>query len=424
MAIQLRNVGTASATNGSAPTPGLPAGLAAGDVMVCVFFSKEVTDGTVSISAGWDQIINDRTSGGLLAAWRRAWQSGDAAPTFTLGGHATGNSGDSAIAQIAAFTGIDTTSIVDVVGTISTNASQANIGAISGISLGARDVVIVVGGKCDDWTSVATLSGDGLTWNELGEPDTTSGADAGLVWNYAIAGSSGVTVTSKTFTVTGGANNVGKGVMFSLNFDPGPTVSPSAIGGVGATIDPTVVLGSISIAPSAANAIAAVVDPTVVIATGPISPAALSAVAATIDPTVVLGSISIAPNAASSIAATIDPTVILGSIVISSAISNGVGSVVDPTVVFGALVIAPNVISSVGSVVDPDVVIGGTPAGLVVEPAPAISVGATIQKPVLIIDTPISPLPAEAFASTMIDGVIEEDVLIDRKTVGFVGFGF
>ncbi|MCI0430771.1 MAG: hypothetical protein L0210_09565 [Rhodospirillales bacterium] len=223
--------GASSATNGSAPAPGLPSGLAAGDVMVCVFYSREATDGTVSISAGWTQIVNDRTAGGLLGAWFRVFQAGDAAPTFTLGGHATGNSGDTAIAQIAAWRGCDQSDPLDITGTISTNASAQNIGAIAGITLAANDAVIVVGGKRDDWTSVTALSGDSLTWAEIGEPDTTSGADAGLVWDYAIDGGSGTTVTSKTFTVTGGAAADGKGVMFSLNVAP-PAQTISGAGGI------------------------------------------------------------------------------------------------------------------------------------------------------------------------------------------------
>ena len=221
--------GASSATNGSAPTPGLPAGLAIADLLIAVFYSRENVDGTVSISSGWAQLYNDRTSGGLLGVWYRQYQSGDAAPTFTLGGHATGNSGDSAIAQICAFRGEDRTDEIDVSGAVSTNASAQNIGAISGITLAANDAVVVIGGKRDDWTSVATLSGDSLTWAEVGEPDTTSGADAGLVWDYAIDGGSGATVTAKTFAVTGGASADGKGVMFSINVAVTQTLS-----GVGA----------------------------------------------------------------------------------------------------------------------------------------------------------------------------------------------
>ena len=209
------NAGTSSATNGaSAPTPGLPASLQTNDLMITYFYSRESVDGTVSISSGWTQVYNDRTSGGLVGVWYRLYQSGDTAPTFTLGNH---GGTDTAIAQIAAWRGVDTSDPIDATGTLSTNGAQANIGAISGITLELDDTVIAVGGKLDDWTSVATLSGDSLTWSEIGETPSTLGADAGLVWDYAINVASQTTVTSKTFTVTGGTSVTGKGVMFSIN---------------------------------------------------------------------------------------------------------------------------------------------------------------------------------------------------------------
>lgn len=217
MAIALQTVGTASQTNGSAPTPGLPTGLTDGDVMIAAFFSRESVDGTVSLPAAWTPILNDRSSGGLLAAWWRVWQSGDAAPTFTLGGHATGTSGDSAVAQIARFSGCNTSAPIGTIGSISTNASAQNIGTIAGIT--ADGGVIVLAGKKDDWTSVATLSGESLSWSEIGEPDGTQGADCGMVWDFAAIASS-TAIAAKTFTVTGGAAAVGKGIMFELKTAP------------------------------------------------------------------------------------------------------------------------------------------------------------------------------------------------------------
>ena len=212
--------GTPSSTNGSAPTPGLPAGLQAGDTMLAAFYSREITDGTVSISAGWDQVLNNRSAGGLLAAWVRKFQVGDSAPTFTLGGHVTGASGDTAIAAIAAWRpSVDSVPLAFSHG-LADNASAQNIGPIGGVRLQPEDVVIVLGGKRDDWTSVATLTGDGLTWAEAGEPDATAGADAGLVAGYAINGSSERVVTAKTFAVTGGAAAAGKGAMIALSLVP------------------------------------------------------------------------------------------------------------------------------------------------------------------------------------------------------------
>jgi hypothetical protein len=190
----------------------MPAGLAADDVMVTAFFSREATDATVAISAGWTEMYNELSAGGLLGVWTRTYQTGDAAPTFVLTNVAAG---DDCIAQIAAWRGARPAQPITVSGAIATNASAGNIGPITGITTPTGGAVVVIGGKLDDWTSVATLSGESLTWAEIGEPDTNTGNDAGMVWDYALTPSA-TAVADKTFTVTGGTSQPGKGVMFGI----------------------------------------------------------------------------------------------------------------------------------------------------------------------------------------------------------------
>src|SRR5439155_1474058 len=99
------------------------------------------------------------------------------------------------------------------------NATAQNIGPITGFTptnAGNNGAVIVLGHRADDWTSVATLSGDGLTWVQIGAPSSTLGTDAGMVWNHAIYSGAPPTITAKTFTVTGGATNTSAGRMISI----------------------------------------------------------------------------------------------------------------------------------------------------------------------------------------------------------------
>jgi PGF-pre-PGF domain-containing protein len=229
-AITYVDVGVVSTGSGDGDlTPALPNGLQTDDVMIVYYYTRG-TGGSVSISAGWTPLYVNSDSSGGLAVWYRFYQNGDSAPTITSSGLvSTGNPNgrDDAIAQVAAWRGISTGDPIDALGTVSTNASQQNIGAISGITIAADSVVIVLGGKRDDWTSVATLSGDSLTWAEVGEPDSTAGGDAGIVWDYAINGAAQKAITTKTFTVTGGANAAGKGVMFSLRVPQNLQANPS-----------------------------------------------------------------------------------------------------------------------------------------------------------------------------------------------------
>ena len=217
-------VGTSN--GGSITNHTLPAGLAAGSLMVMVVYTREVTDGSINAIAGWtkENIGTERGTGGCMALFHRWWQSGDAAPTVTFTNHTANNtSGDTAISRIMRVEGADPTDPIGAVGTRGNFASAQNIGAISGITLGAYGLGVVFGGKLDDWTNVATLSGDGLTWSEQFENPSTTGADAGLVIDSAPAGAGGATITSKTFTVTGGTSQPSAGIMFEIK--PAPSLT-------------------------------------------------------------------------------------------------------------------------------------------------------------------------------------------------------
>jgi chemotaxis signal transduction protein len=223
--------GTASASNGGAPAPTIPGTPQAGDWMIAFYASREATDGTVSLPAGWDQRVNDRGTGGLVAAWTRPWQSGDAAPAFTLGGHNTGSTGDSnqAVIHLVRPTAGQTLEFVDA-STPSHNASSSTtVGPIDGDSLtvAANGIVFVLGQHRETWTSVATLSGDGLTWAQETDNSNSSGADNALAIDWAL--SNNVAVTDKSYTITGsGGAATGSGFMLFLKEVAGVTLNLSA----------------------------------------------------------------------------------------------------------------------------------------------------------------------------------------------------
>lgn len=216
MAITFVAAGTAAAANNGNVTPGLPVGIASGDLLIGMCRSNGVTGSPPSTPSGWTALTGFPYTGpsstiGLNLVYKTATGS-DTDPTFTF----SGISGLTVIGQVCAFRG-SSTPVIDVQSSVTDpNSNAQDIGAITALSGPAENcAVIVIGSKNDDWTSVDTLTGDSLTWNEIGEPDSTLGLDGGLVWDYAIA--SGVpTVTSKTFTVIGGAVNIWAGFMFSI----------------------------------------------------------------------------------------------------------------------------------------------------------------------------------------------------------------
>lgn len=218
MPITYVGVGTAKSSSGGSTgslTPTLPSGLQVGDLVLIYCTGRGIN--YVFTSPNYTQKWSlDHASSAVntIVLLYKTYAAGDADPVVSWTGGATNAT---VVMQVCAFRGVHPTPF-DVQGATSSCASQQNIGAITGITTGASGkCVIVFGHKAGDWTSVATLSGDGLTWNEIGEPDSTSGTDAGMVWDYAISASGEITIAAKTFTVTGGEAQYGMGVMQSLN---------------------------------------------------------------------------------------------------------------------------------------------------------------------------------------------------------------
>jgi len=223
MAITFIGAGAAAFANNADVTPALHVNTAQNDLIVVAIFlrGENVTAASmaiVAVGSGYTQLYSFEHSTGsprprMAVFWKIAG-AGEANPLVNITPLATGASVG---AVCLTFRGTHLTTPIDISGAASENASAQNVGPVSGITPLASDgAVIVIGGKCDDWTSVATLSGDGLTWVEDVDAFTILGQDEGIVVDHAIWVGSPPTVASKTFTVTGGAANKGLGVMFSL----------------------------------------------------------------------------------------------------------------------------------------------------------------------------------------------------------------
>jgi hypothetical protein len=227
-------VGALGVTPNSATTPmtaagmTLPAGVVEGDLLLMyVFFDTGVTTSGQSITnpAGWSTLLDlPHLANGDM--WRvlykvaAAGEGAPASPTFT--GATTGTTnGGTGMCRVVAYSGVDTSALPSsaLAGSSGGNGftGQQNMGAIAGFTPTADDVLVCVfAGKKDDWTSVSTLTGDGLTWTEDFASVTTNGSDAGMVLNSAPIVGAAVAITNKTFTVTGGATANGLGRMFAL----------------------------------------------------------------------------------------------------------------------------------------------------------------------------------------------------------------
>lgn len=196
-------VGAVSQDSNASVTPGLPVGLASGDLMLMFTACRNTAvvptpPGTWTLLAG---TANARLYGKLASG-------SESIPTVTFPGTAAG---DDTVAQIAAWrpssplsTSSDLTEWV-VSGTMLTNASAQDINYPgAGVRWPDNGLVVYLGWKQDDWTSVASPG------TEIAEPDSTLGNDQGIVWSYTIQ-TTATRIAPGSFTVTGGAGAVSKG---------------------------------------------------------------------------------------------------------------------------------------------------------------------------------------------------------------------
>ncbi|MDA3624265.1 hypothetical protein OU415_02385 [Saccharopolyspora sp. WRP15-2] len=206
----------------TANTPGLPAGLQDGDLMVLLYgmTSWAGTANEPATPSGWTKKAStlSATTGGRLSWYYRRYQSGDAAPTLAY----SGTTSDIRFTQIFAFRGVVASGDpADVLGTASNNGVQKDMGPISGVTTTAAGIVLVAGVRESDWQpggGLTVLSGDGLAWNEICDREdfaTEPGDNIGLGLDYALMPGA-MTVTDKTFTIDTGNTAPAIGQMWAL----------------------------------------------------------------------------------------------------------------------------------------------------------------------------------------------------------------
>lgn len=200
-AIGFVSVGAAATAVNASVTPALPDGLVAGDAMVALASIRNSGVGTVNVPAGWSTI---RAFGNVALLGKR-FAVGDTAPVITFAG---GVANADTIGQVAA---LRRASIEALTGVDQLNASGQDI-AFPGLTITEDGcAVLVAGWKQDDWTSVAALAG----MAEIGEPDTTTGDDAGQVWDYLLQ-TVAANIIAGSLVVTGGAAAISRSAVVAL----------------------------------------------------------------------------------------------------------------------------------------------------------------------------------------------------------------
>jgi hypothetical protein len=210
--------GTAAHADNAPVAPGLPAGLQAGDLLLILAAARNAGVGVPVAPAGYAELgaVDNLKLFGKYAA------ASEATPTVTFSGTVAGAT---CSAQTAAFRGV---SVLRAAADGGANASAQNIAfPMLNLPFGPSLLVLHMGWKQDDWTSVATLSGA----TEIGEPSSTLGDDQGLVWDYRTVTDAKGAIDAGSFTVTGGASAVSCSMAVALYATQAFTVT-RAVNGV------------------------------------------------------------------------------------------------------------------------------------------------------------------------------------------------
>jgi hypothetical protein len=205
-------VGTVTHGVNASVTPGAPAGVVAGNLLLILAAIRNLGAGTVNVPSGWTRLPLFEATDNVALLGRIAQANGEAMPLVTFSG---GVANADTSAQCARFGGTyyDVSNLPVTWGRVGSISAQ-DIAYPATRSPYDNSLVLYCGWKSDDWTSVATIAGA----TEIGEPDTTTGDDQGLVWDYLIQ-TTAANIAAGSFVVTGGAAGVTLGGVIVLRPD-------------------------------------------------------------------------------------------------------------------------------------------------------------------------------------------------------------
>lgn len=219
LSAKLVGVGTVASGDNATLNPALPAGVALGDLILCFAAIRNSGTGTPITPAGYTLLAGNANA----RVFGKVAGSSESAPSVSFTG---GVAGATTIGRTAVFKGAGLT-VQNAAEQLNTSAQNVGFPGLSGI--GTTALIVWFGWKQDDWTSVADLGAPIL---ELFESATTTGDDAGIVVDYLLMPQNLVpsgSLAPGSFTVTGGASAISRGIVLSLDLAPAPVGATSLL---------------------------------------------------------------------------------------------------------------------------------------------------------------------------------------------------
>jgi hypothetical protein len=193
--------GAAAHAANAAVSPTIPTGSTTGDLMLVLAATRSSGQGVPTTPTDYTTLLDAAN----VKLFGKIHDGSEANPSVSFTG--TGGATMSVSAQMATFRNAQL-AIVDATGVL--NATAQNI-AIPDLTITTDNaVVLTFAWKQDDWTSVTSSFG-----TLMAASSTTLGDDQGICWARQIQ-SARSNVTAASFTVTGGATAVSRGLAVSI----------------------------------------------------------------------------------------------------------------------------------------------------------------------------------------------------------------
>ncbi len=224
--------GTAAHANNTSVVANLPASVATGHLLLILAAIRNSGTGVVNAPTGYTRLPVFPSASNVQLFGKIATSS-ESNPTVTITG---GAANADVSAQMIRLTGKWHTINNVIASGGKAYASRLNPSAQNitypGLSLPDDNncIVLYLGWKQDDFTSVATIAGA----TEIGEASTTTGDDQSLVWDYVIQ-TTAAAIPSGAFVVTGGASAISRGAVVALRCDYQTATVERSINGVSAS---------------------------------------------------------------------------------------------------------------------------------------------------------------------------------------------
>jgi hypothetical protein len=230
--------GTASNTAAYATsiTPGLPTGWAAGHA--CVLVAHYYANGVAEIQtpSGWTPVASATasTTYGELEVFYRVMQAGDSDPTLTV----SPATSDKFSARVWCFSGVDTTTPIDVSGSQTDQAANTTFtGTV--ISIVTADAMVLFAGGSRDDNTWGTWGGSITTGEYAANSTSTRDNSVFLGWDGTPTGTPTGNITAPTAVQLSLGGDAGRHLTFALrpsSSSPGSATitGVSAIGAAGA----------------------------------------------------------------------------------------------------------------------------------------------------------------------------------------------